>query len=465
MKKLIIENIEKIHRLTSLLINEDDFFSNATNKLRSIIDEPNKADYVTDNLNDFYTTLKKSADSGGIKQQSYGSMKYQKDVETLQIALTLLGFRLPKHGIDGLYGQETGNAVKEFKDKYMNQINESNADTLRTTLDDLGYNEKGNEITSGGDIKQEISNIVSEFLKELKINNPSITVTITSGNDKFHKQNTPNYVSKHETGDAIDFIIKPYNVNTSKIVTNLLIQYKSKYNNFNFIDEYKNPSSKSTGGHFHVFYDTKTTPMKNVVKNGTTDATSEMLLKIIDLLKQKRITDKDISYFIDKKETNQSSFFNLIDLKTSDGVYEYESNSQKILNNYKSNLLGIDGSMLANAAKTVYLQYNVYVPYELAIAQMTLEGGIGNSNKASRPIITKNPFNVGNTDNGKNKYFENVQDSINNYYKLMATKYLNKKSPDELLNNFVDNAGHRYAQLPGYENRIKNLIGKIKKNI
>jgi predicted chitinase len=43
---------------------------------------------------------------------------YNKDIETIQIALQFLGFSLPKWGVDGLFGNETETAVKSFEKEY-----------------------------------------------------------------------------------------------------------------------------------------------------------------------------------------------------------------------------------------------------------------------------------------------------------------------------------------------------------
>ena len=48
-------------------------------------------------------------------QQRVGSMEYQTDVESVQIGLMLLGYNLPLHGVDGLFGPETAKAVNQYK--------------------------------------------------------------------------------------------------------------------------------------------------------------------------------------------------------------------------------------------------------------------------------------------------------------------------------------------------------------
>jgi murein DD-endopeptidase MepM/ murein hydrolase activator NlpD len=85
------------------------------------IDDPKKADLVDDDVAEFYKTLESIKEP--ISQQQKGKMNFQKDVETVQIALQLLGYELPKFGVDGLFGPETGSAVIKFK--IDNKLNES----------------------------------------------------------------------------------------------------------------------------------------------------------------------------------------------------------------------------------------------------------------------------------------------------------------------------------------------------
>lgn len=77
-----------------------------------------------------------------IKQQKPGEYSYSKDIEAIQIALDLLGYPLPKYGVDGKYGPETAAAVDQFKkdnnveDK--EDLNESIGKRLITESVDIG---------------------------------------------------------------------------------------------------------------------------------------------------------------------------------------------------------------------------------------------------------------------------------------------------------------------------------------
>ena len=131
-----------------------------------------------------------------------------------------------------------------------------NADLLRDSLKKYGYSEKSKEISNNGDITVPMQKAASEFFKVLKAAYPSIGITITGGNDKFHRINSPG--SYHTTGNGLDFVISPDSTeNIAKVDKILKDIVNSKKNTLklNFLNEYNNLSEKATGKHFHIFYD------------------------------------------------------------------------------------------------------------------------------------------------------------------------------------------------------------------
>ena len=118
----------------------------------------------------------------------------------------------------------------------------------------------------------------------------------------------------------------------------------------------------------------------------------------------------------------------------------------------------VDGLFLLNKCQ----EYNVDLVFVLA--QATLESHFGTTGIAKK---TNSVFNVGaydgessHTISSKYKY-ENPNLSIDPYLTLLNDSYLEGKSEEELLSNFVNKHGKRYASYKNYEKELQIIIKRI----
>jgi murein DD-endopeptidase MepM/ murein hydrolase activator NlpD len=472
------EKVDKELSLEQKLIGEQklkDFFNNLFSGKKdkesdNKIDDPKKADLVDDDVAEFYKTLESI--KGPISQQQKGQMNFQKEVETIQIGLELLGYNLPKFGSDGLYGPETASQVEKFKSDNLKElestqkkssISESESSKFLPPVTPFnigsdfnasrGYGKHGAAdipVPSGTEIRSPLDG------KVLKVHDDSGNCGGT-------------IVIDHADGYQTIFChCKQINVSAGNLVK------QGDVIGLSGGGANDKGHGRSTGPHLHFAVSlngTKIDPATVVDKKyvGSFDnknvvdsiATPEMIKVMIEKLKSKGIKSEDLKKYIDVVNTGGGEGFTDIDLMSEEGYKKYENICQKFINTRSSNLLGITGEMMAKAAKTTYSTYQKYVPPQLALAQMTVEGGFS-SNPNSRPIKTKNPYNVGNVDDGSNKYFSDVQSGIQTYYDLIARSYLTGgKTAKDLVNNFVNKNNNRYASSTKYESSLNNLVNQI----
>jgi hypothetical protein len=230
--------------------------------------------------------------------------------------------------------------IKSYLD-FKNSIFEaSNADELRDKLSDLGYTEKSKELSSGGDITDDIQRIAEVVLSEFKKIAPEVKVTVTGGNDAFH--HNLSYVSRHTKGQAVDLVVTPNTPETRSKMISVLDRVSDGTPGFSYIDEYTNPTKAATAGHFHISYGSN--PENSRTANAKTDdpievtgltgavaaagsassdsgiiIDADLITRLISKLKEKNFSEKDLAKFAEIKKTDSSKSIEL-DVKDFDGI-------------------------------------------------------------------------------------------------------------------------------------------------
>lgn len=151
------ENLERIHSLTygkekSKVITEW-IFGHEDNE-----EDPKKADEVSDDVKDLYNTLEKESMGSGLSEEKVGSIEYKKSVESLQIGLILLGYTLPRFGVDGLFGPETASTVRKFKED--NGLTSEDGELTVATPEMIGL--VLNKLKEKGVEKEDLTNLTNQ---------------------------------------------------------------------------------------------------------------------------------------------------------------------------------------------------------------------------------------------------------------------------------------------------------------
>lgn len=461
------------------------------------VDNPKKADLVEKDVEDFFETLENIAKKPeGLKQQAFGSMTYQKDVETIQIALLLLGYELPRFGVDGLYGPETAAAVEKFKKD--NPEDESNTSVWNRIKKWVGSIFEELELVELKDMDythlkhdndQTQNDQVNKFLLDdvaLAAERAGVVAKIHFAQHGHASMKKPNSKSRHKRGAAIDISSIDglvYGQNGFKEKGDKLKDELVKLG-YNWNLELGHNKAvlwqTNVGGnhynHLHVsnLLDVPTQIAALPSQSGSEKGDEETevdtsnpgsnidpiyIALMIEKLRERGIKPTDLQRFIDIKNEGSVNF-TLLDLSVEQDVKTYAKICQKFIDSYPPNLLGITGEMMSNSAKKAFDKQGSYIPPELALAQLLQEGGISNESEKSRPIRTKNPFNVGNTDSGENEFHSTVESGIDRYFNLIAKRYLTGgKTAEDLLQNYVNVNGLRYAG-KGYETALSKIVPK-----
>lgn len=456
-------------------------------------DDPKKADLVSDDVKQFFNTLENIKTD--LTQQPHGSMEYQKDVETMQIGLMLLGYDLPVHGVDGLYGPETASAVERFKrDNKIDSKKPISEGILLEILKEFDDIKERLELIQLDDTSYSNVKFDNDSTKYDEVNKPllddlqtaasnaGVVATITTAKSGHDMNTTSGNLSRHQTKTAVDIaIIDGIGAGGATGPNNGNNEFREKGNRLKdaLLDlgyklnvEGGNVKAvlwqTNTGGnhfnHLHVSNNTGLTKDDmNSMSSGSVMPV-EAFKVMVSKLREKGVTSKELKLYIDSVTTGGGAEFTDLDLTTQEGFNSYAQICQKFIDAHGPNPLGITGKMMAEGAKQAFDRYQRFVPAELALAQLVIEGGLQNGNLESRPIRTKNPFNVGNTDSGSNVEHGEVQSGINTYYNLIAKDYLGKgKTAKDLITNFVNKSGSRYASSTGYEAALNSMASQAHK--
>ena len=300
MKRNLIEQLERIHRLNygNQVIKEGDLWDKIIGSMgiKRAATDNKKADVVSDDVSAFYGNLEDAAKGNGITQQEKGSMNFKKEVESMQIGLILLGYPLPKYGVDGLFGPETAQAVTKFNNENVKTINEA-VNVVSQGGNIIGRPGQGTHNASdwqsrnawdiAGPEGTEVFSMTTGVVSKIKKDNGTL---VHSGVKKIY-------------GDQVS--IKSTDGKPDIFYTHIKASVKvgDKVNEGDVIGTIM--QTKGIPPHVHV--GVSTGDINNLAtglsanKGGTlTTATPEMLNKLIELLKQKGIKSEDITPYINK---------------------------------------------------------------------------------------------------------------------------------------------------------------------
>ena len=163
------------------------------------------------------------------------------------------------------------------------------------------------------------------------------------------------------------------------------------------------------------------------------------------------------------KEDNRIEYNNPYGINNID--YENIVNKEKLVKEYISDILSKHGKTLSdlrfNPDNLVIASYQYDYDLPLLLAQLQVESHFGTTERARR---TNSMFSIGAYDDGRDVVKYADQDSsIIPFIKTIKRDYLmnGEKEIDQLLQNFVNHNGHRYASNPNYESDLAKTRSSI----
>jgi hypothetical protein len=177
---------------------------------------------------------------------------------------------------------------------------------------------------------------------------------------------------------------------------------------------------------------------------------------------RKVITEKEVvkeEFNIDNHTYTKTDLYPIKNKVWLDSTFkDYEKRAKLYLGRPRFSGSPMTAEMMTLCARNAYDSTGILVPVELALAQAQWESSFGREGKS--PV--NNPYNVGEYDSGTVIWFNSTQEGIQAYYYLMTENYLSCRSVEELLFNFVNCGGYRYAS-GDYEIHVGNQYYYIKK--
>lgn len=119
-----------------------------------------------------------------------------------------------------------------------------------------------------------------------------------------------------------------------------------------------------------------------------------------------------------------------------------------------------------SADNLLYQAQKYDIDIHFLVAQGILESHLGTSGRA---LKTHSVFGVGMYDNKSILSYNHPDESVESYAKLLSENYLDKqKGINELTllkdGSFISRDGYRYASYPSYEQKLRYLYNKLKKD-